>query len=35
MYVIFGRDFIKHTVIYGVYVRFWPTLTMLVHKPHV
>ena len=25
-YVIFGREVIKYTVIYGVYIRFWPTL---------
>ena len=22
----FGREIIKYTVIYGVYIRFWPTL---------
>ena len=26
IYGIFGREFIKYTVIYGVYIRFWPTL---------
>ena len=26
LYGIFGREFIKYTVIYGVYIRFWPTL---------
>jgi len=26
MYGIFGRDITKYTVIYGVYIRFWPTL---------
>jgi hypothetical protein len=23
---VFGREIIKYTVIYGVYIRFWPTL---------
>ena len=26
MYGIFGREITKYTVIYGVYIRFWPTL---------
>ena len=26
IYGILGREFIKYTVIYGVYIRFWPTL---------
>jgi hypothetical protein len=26
IYGIFGREITKYTVIYGVYVRFWPTL---------
>ena len=26
MYGIFGRNFIRCTVIYGVDIRFWPTL---------
>jgi hypothetical protein len=26
VYGIFGREFTIHTVIYGVYIRFWPTL---------
>ena len=26
IYGIFGRKIIKYTVIYGVYIRFWPTL---------
>jgi len=26
VYSIFGREFTKYTVIYGVYIRFWPTL---------
>ena len=29
MYSIFGRKTTIHTVIYGVYIRFWPTLCML------
>ena len=29
MYGIFGREITIHTVIYGVYIRFWPTLGML------
>ena len=29
IYGIFGREFTKDTVIYGVYIRFWPTLHML------
>ena len=29
IYGIFCRDFIKYTVIYGVYIRFWPTLQTL------
>ena len=28
IYGIFGREIIKYTVIYGVYIRFWPTLCM-------
>ena len=28
IYGIFGREITKYTVIYGVYVRFWPTLHM-------
>ena len=26
MYCIFGREITKYTVIYGAYIRFWPTL---------
>ena len=26
IYGIFGREITKYTVIYGVYIRFWPTL---------
>jgi len=28
MYGNFGREIIKYTVMYGAYVRFWPTLSM-------
>jgi hypothetical protein len=28
IYGIFGREITKYTVIYGVYIRFWPTLGM-------
>jgi hypothetical protein len=28
MYGIFGREITKYTVIYGAYIRFWPTLGM-------
>jgi hypothetical protein len=28
IYGIFGWDIIKYTVIYGVYIQFWPTLLM-------
>jgi NAD kinase len=31
MYSILGREITKNTVIYGVYIRFWPTLI----KQHV
>jgi hypothetical protein len=27
---IFGREITKYTVIYGVYIRFWPTLSILL-----
>ena len=30
MYGIFGRGITKYTVIYDVYIRFWPTLAMYV-----
>ena len=30
IYGIFGREIIKYTVIYGVYIRFWPTLAIHV-----
>jgi hypothetical protein len=30
-YGIFGREVTKYTVIYGVYIRFWPALRMSVH----
>jgi len=29
IYGIFGREIIKYTVIYGVCIRFWPTLCIL------
>ena len=29
IYGIFGRDITKITVIYGAYIRFWPTLTYI------
>jgi len=28
IYGIFGREITKYTVIYGVYIRFWPTLSI-------
>jgi len=28
IYGSFGREITKHTVIYGVYIRFWPTLSI-------
>ena len=28
IYGIFGKEIIKYTVIYGVYIQFWPTLNM-------
>jgi len=28
IYGIFGREFTKYTVIYGVYIQFWPTLVI-------
>jgi hypothetical protein len=33
IYGIFGREIIKYTVIYGVYIRFWPTLKYLILYP--
>jgi hypothetical protein len=29
IYGVFGREITKYTVIYGVYIRFWPTLHIL------
>jgi hypothetical protein len=29
IYGIFGREVTKYTVIYGVYIRFWPTLHII------
>ena len=31
IYGIFGREITKYTVIYGVYIRFWPTLHTHTH----
>jgi len=31
IYGIFGREITIHTVIYGVYIQFWPTLHMISH----
>jgi len=33
MYGIFGREITKYTFIYGVYIRFWPTLHILGDFP--
>jgi len=30
IYGIFGRGITKYTVVYGVYIRFWPTLVIHV-----
>jgi hypothetical protein len=32
IYVIFGREITKHTVIYGAYIRFWPALMTWKHE---
>jgi hypothetical protein len=32
IYGFFCSDLIKYTVIYGVYIRFWPTLINFGHK---
>jgi hypothetical protein len=32
MYGIFSREIIKYTVIYGAYIRFWPTLLILLQS---
>ena len=32
VYGIIGREITKHTVMYGVYIRFWPTLHLQVTK---
>ena len=34
IYGNFCRDFIKYTGIYGVYIRFWPTLYMCICALH-
>jgi len=31
LYGIFGREITKYMVIYGVYIRFWPTLLICSH----
>jgi hypothetical protein len=31
-YGIFGRETTKHTVMYGVYIWFWPTLSVLYRQ---
>jgi hypothetical protein len=31
IYGIFGREIARYTVIYGVYIRFWPTLILHVN----
>ena len=33
VYGIFGREFTIYTVIYGVYIQFWPTLYMHCFTP--
>ena len=30
IYGIIGREITKYTVIYGVYIRFWPTLYICI-----
>jgi len=32
---MFGREITKCTVIYGVYIRFWPTLLITPHCRHL
>ena len=32
IYDIFGREITKYTVIYGVYIRFWPTLIIVLER---
>jgi len=35
IYGVFGREITIHTVIYGVYIQFWPTLIILHYStPH-
>jgi hypothetical protein len=34
IYGIFGRGITRHTVVYGVYIRFWPTLIMHTHHKY-
>ena len=33
LYGIFGREITKYTVIYDVYIRFWPTLLICILDP--
>ena len=35
IYGIFGRGITKYTVMYGVYIRFWPTLHMWPFREHL
>jgi len=35
IYGVFGRKITKYTVIYGAYIRFWPTLGMCVNGAKV
>jgi hypothetical protein len=35
IYGIFGREITKYTVIYGAYIRFWPTLQKRDHEATV
>ena len=35
VYGIFGREITKYTVIYGVYIRFWPALHTYVIRDEV
>jgi hypothetical protein len=34
-YVSFGKQFPKYTVIYGVYIHFWPTLLLAHQTPSI
>ena len=35
IYGFFGREITKYTAIYGVYIRFWPTLPVLFERHEV